>query len=181
MKIAFQQILYLFDEVKKMNRAHIWQWGCCWFSPGFLMIFSYRVNRFFYLLFGKGWSVARVILSPIFWILRPWSGNCEIHYRAEIGKGLRIFHPSLGVVISDATIAGENLCLIGGNCIGIRGKLKKGELMLGDNVSLGANAVVLGPVKVGNNVNIGAGAVVVRDVPNDVTVVGVPAHCVKNN
>ena len=60
MKIAFQQILYLFDEVKKMNHACIWQWGCCWFSPGFLMIFSYRVNRFFYLLFGKCWSVARV-------------------------------------------------------------------------------------------------------------------------
>ena len=126
----------------------------------------------------KAGPVARILFSPIFLILRPWSGNCEIHYRADIGKGLKVLHPSLGLVVHDKTIAGENLCLIGGNCIGERKKLERGDLVLGNNVNIGANAVILGPVKIGNNVNIGAGAVVVHDTPDNVTVVGVPARCV---
>ena len=174
----FQQILYLCSEIKEICRDHSWRWACFLSSTRFWVIFSYRLDRFFYLLLGNGWSVARILFSPIFLILRPWSGNCEIHYRADIGKGLKVLHPSLGLVIHDKTIAGKNLCLIGGNCIGERKVLERGDLVLGDNVSVGANAVILGPVKIGNNVNIGAGAVVIHDTPDNVTVVGVPAHCI---
>lgn len=49
--------------------------------------------------------------------------------------------------------------------------------MLGDNVYLGANAVIIGGVKIGNNSDIGAGAVVVNDVPDNNIAVGVPARC----
>ena len=77
-----------------------------------------------------------------------------------------VLHPGLGVVVSGSTIAGENLTLTGGNCIGIRQSVNTGELVLGDGVYLGANAVVLGPVKIGNQVVIGAGAVVIHDAPD---------------
>jgi serine O-acetyltransferase len=54
---------------------------------------------------------------------------------------------------------------------------------LGNHVSLGANAVVLGPVIIGDNVNIGAGAVVINDAPDNCFLVGVPAvekrHAIK--
>jgi serine O-acetyltransferase len=51
---------------------------------------------------------------------------------------------------------------------------------LGDNVSVGAGAVILGPVKVGSNSVIGANAVVTKDVPENVIVGGVPAQIIKD-
>lgn len=50
---------------------------------------------------------------------------------------------------------------------------------IGDNVFIGTNSCILGNVKVGNNVVIAAGAVVVHDVPDNVTVAGVPAKIIK--
>lgn len=173
--LAFQQMAFLFYELKQMNNTRWWRWFSCWFSTSFWAIASYRLDRFFYLLLGRGWSGIRIILSPIFFLFRPWFGISEIHYRAEIGKGLIVLHPDLGVVISSKAIIGDHLTLVGGNCIGGRKKLSPGDLLIGDHVSLGANAVILGPVKVGNYVEVGAGAVVVKDVPDHAIVAGVPA------
>lgn len=50
---------------------------------------------------------------------------------------------------------------------------------IGDNVLIGCDAKVLGDIKIGNNVKIGAGAVVVKDVPDNATVIGVPAYILK--
>jgi serine O-acetyltransferase len=47
--------------------------------------------------------------------------------------------------------------------------------VIGNNVDIGAGAKVLGPIKVGDNVVIGANAVVIRDVPDDCIAAGVPA------
>ncbi|MDR2798933.1 MAG: serine O-acetyltransferase, partial [Treponema sp.] len=46
--------------------------------------------------------------------------------------------------------------------------------MIGDNVEIGAGAIIIGNIKIGNNVMIGANAVVTKDVPDDCTVVGIP-------
>lgn len=172
---AFKQIRFFLYEIKLMNDAGWWCWIRCWFSPDFWTVASYRMNHFFYLLMGKTWCVLRIVFSPFSLLVRPWLGGCEIHYRADIGKGLRVLHPSLGVVISADAIVGDNLCLVGGNCIGERRKLHRGDLVIGNNVSMGVNAVILGPVQVGDNINIGAGAVVINDVKDNSTVVGVPA------
>lgn len=53
--------------------------------------------------------------------------------------------------------------------------------ILGDNVTVGAGANIIGPVPVGNNVEIGAGAVVIRDIPDDCIAVGVPAKVIKKS
>ena len=53
--------------------------------------------------------------------------------------------------------------------------------MIGDNVYIGVGAKVLGNIRIGNNVKIGANAVVIKDVPDNATVVGVPARVVKIN
>ena len=181
-KEALKQYQYLFFELKRMNNTRWWRWINCWFSPSFWGIASYRIERSFFLIFGSGWSVLRVFLSPIFFVLAPWFGQVEIHYRANISKGLIVLHPSLGVVINGNAIIGENLTLTGGNCIGGRSKLKPGDLVLGNNITLGANAVLLGPIKLGNNIQIGAGAVVIDNAPDSSILVGVPAiNKVKTN
>jgi serine O-acetyltransferase len=175
---AFQQLTFLIYELRRMNNTRLWRWLSCWFTTPFAVVFTYRLDRFFYLLLGKYWAVIRFLLSPIMFVARPWCGNCEIHYRAKIGRGLRVLHPSLGVVVSAYTIAGEELVLTGGNCIGGRQQLHTGDLVIGNNVNLGANATILGPVKVGDNVVIGAGAVVVNDIGSNETAVGVPARSI---
>lgn len=83
-------------------------------------------------------------------------------------------------MISGYAIIGENLTLVGGNCIGARKPLNFSELILGNDVYVGANAVILGPVKIGNNVKIGAGAVVTKSIPDNVIVGGVPERVIKS-
>jgi serine acetyltransferase len=149
-----------------------WRWGGIWFTPGFHAVAVYRLNRAAYVALGRGYSVARVALSPVTFALRPWAPRCEIHYQADLGPGLLVLHPALGVVVSAKTVAGKGLVLVGGNCIGSRGSIEHGAIRLGDDVSLGANAVVLGPITIGNGVRVGAGAVVVKDVADGETVRG---------
>lgn len=50
--------------------------------------------------------------------------------------------------------------------------------MIGNHLTIGANAVIIGPVIIGDNVNVGASACVVHDMPSGVTVVGVPAKII---
>jgi serine acetyltransferase len=143
------------------------------------VVISYRLDRFFYLLVGRPWAILRPVFFPLFLLLRLLSANHQIHYRANIGKGLHILHPALGVVVSGKAIIGQNLILTGGNCIGGRESLQDGDLCLGDDVSLGANAVVLGPISIGDDVVIGAGAVVIDSAPSQVVLVGVPARVIR--
>ena len=175
MENPFSQIYYLLFELRLLVNSRWWRWLSCWFSQSFWIIAWYRIERMMYLLLGKSWSVIRILFLPINFLLRPWFGNCEIYYRASIGKGLKLLHPSLGVVISGNAVIGENLTLVGGNCIGERGRVRLGDLIIGNNVNMGVNSVILGPVNVGNNVSVGAGAVVVKDACDHAILVGVPA------
>lgn len=175
-KNAGSQLKNLIYEIKILVGNRRWRWLTCWWGGSAGVIMSYRIDRFFYLLLGQSWGVVRIFFFPLFLLFRLLSANHQIHYRADVGRGLRVLHPALGVVVSGHTVAGENLILTGGNCIGGRKHLNPGELRLGNNVSLGANAVVLGPLRLGNRVYIGAGAVVVKSFPDDVVLVGVPAR-----
>lgn len=175
----FDQLRYLGFELKLMVNNRWWRWITCWFGGSTGVIVSYRLDRFFFLLLGKAWPLLRILFFPLFLFLRLISANHQIHYQADIGKGLRVLHPPLGIVVSGNTIAGKNLILTGGNCIGGRESMVHGDLVLGDNVTLGANAVILGPVHIGNDVSIGAGAVVIDSTPDRVVLVGVPAKIVK--
>src|SRR5438067_1789559 len=117
---ASEQLAHLAYETRRLNGDKWWRWGGVWFTDTFWAIASYRLSRAAYLAIGRGWPAARVALAPALFALRPWSGRCEINYQADIGRGLRVLHPTLGIVISGKTVAGENLVLVGGNCIGGR-------------------------------------------------------------
>jgi len=175
-RLALQQCSYLHLDISRSVNARWWRYLTVWFSQSFWIIVTYRSDRFFYLFFGKAWAALRTLLLPLGFILRPWIGRAELSYRADIGGGLKILHPSLGVVVSRHSRCGKNMTLAGGNCIGGRKRLKSDSLVVGNNVFLGANAVVLGPARIGDNASIGAGAVVIDDVKDGVSVVGVPAR-----
>lgn len=176
---ALDQLRYLRYELSLAVNRRWWRWLTIWLGKGPGVTISYRLDRFLFLLIGSPYGVIRPLFFPMFSFLRFLSAAHEIDYNADIGKGLRVLHPTLGVVVSGYAIAGENLTLTGGNCIGIRVGTQRGGIAIGSNVSLGANAVVLGPVRIGDGCAIGAGAVVLYDAPPRSVLVGVPARLVK--
>lgn len=103
----------------------------------------------------------------------------EIHPGAKIGPGFFIDH-GMGVVIGETTEIGEDVTIYQGVTLGGTGKERgKRHPTLGNNVVVGTGAKVLGNIKLGDNVKVGAGSVVVHSVPDNCTVVGVPAEIVK--
>jgi len=106
----------------------------------------------------------------------------EIHPGATIGAGFFIDHGA-GVVIGETAEIGDNCVLFHNVTLGGTGKHKgKRHPTLGNNVSVGTGATILGPVVIGNNVNIGANTFVYMvDIPDDCTVVGTPALIVRKD
>ena len=106
----------------------------------------------------------------------------EIHPGAEIGPGLFIDH-GMGIVIGGTAKIGKNCVLFHGVTLGGTGKHEgKRHPTLGNNVLIGTQATLLGPINIGNNVKIGAETVIINhDVPDNCTIVGAPGKIVKQN
>ncbi len=102
----------------------------------------------------------------------------EIHPGAEIGRRLFIDH-GMGTVIGETAIVGDDVTLYQGVTLGGTGKEKgKRHPTLGNNISIGSGAKLLGNITIGDNCRVGAGSVVLRNVPPNSTIVGVPGHIV---
>jgi serine O-acetyltransferase len=102
----------------------------------------------------------------------------EIHPGAEIGRRLFIDH-GMGTVIGETAIVGDDVTLYQGVTLGGTGKEKgKRHPTVGNNVSVGSGAKLLGNIIIGDNCRVGAGSVVLRNVPANSTIVGVPGHIV---
>jgi serine O-acetyltransferase len=103
----------------------------------------------------------------------------EIHPAARIGREFFVDHGS-GVVIGETAEIGDRVTLYQGVTLGGTGFQRgKRHPTVGDNVTIGSGAKLLGPIAVGEGAKIGANTVVVEDVPPGSTVVGNPGHPVK--
>jgi len=103
----------------------------------------------------------------------------EIHPGAKIGKGFFIDHGA-GVVIGETVEIGKNVTIYQGVTLGGTGKQKgKRHPTVGDNVVIGAGAIILGAITLGEGSRIGAGSVVTKSVPPHSTVVGNPGRIVR--
>ncbi|MEX2447296.1 MAG: serine O-acetyltransferase [Solirubrobacterales bacterium] len=103
----------------------------------------------------------------------------EIHPAARIGLEFFIDHGS-GVVIGETAEVGRRVTLYQGVTLGGTGFQRgKRHPTLGDNVTVGSGAKLLGPIAVGDGAKVGANTVVVEDVPPHSTVVGNPGHPVR--
>ena len=147
--------------------------------PGVKAVFFHQISNFFYK--AKFDLIARIISQTI----RFFTG-IEIHPGAKIGKNLFIDH-GMGVVIGETSEIGDNVTIyhnvtLGGSSPSIdseRQRHEKRHPTIGNDVVIGSGAQIIGPIKVGNNARIAANAVVVKDVPENATMVGIPARAVK--
>ncbi len=103
--------------------------------------------------------------------------SCDIPYSTQIGENVDFKHDGLGIVINSNAIIGDN-CQISQH-VTIGGRNGMPPPVIGNNVLIGANALVLGAIKIGDGAVIGAGAVCLIDVPENAIVVGNPARIIK--
>jgi serine O-acetyltransferase len=135
------------------------------------------VHRFTHVLYRLKIPLIPRLLSQL---ARFFTG-VEIHPGATIGPAFFIDH-GMGVVIGETTEIGENVTLYQGVTLGGTG-IERGKRhpTLGAHVVVGAGAKILGNIRIGDNVKVGAGSVVVHPVPDNCTVVGVPAEIVRKD
>jgi serine O-acetyltransferase len=115
------------------------------------------------------------ILAAIIYRLNAFTTHATIGRNADIAPGFVIVH-SLGVVINTNVRAGRNFVVYHNVTVGA---VRNRSPIVGDNVYIGAGAIVIGGVRIGSDVRIGANAVVTKDVPDGATVVGIPARIVR--
>ena len=147
--------------------------------PGVKAVFFHKFAHLFYV---AGFDlIARIISQTI----RFFTG-IEIHPGAKIGKNLFIDH-GMAVVIGETSEIGDNVTIyhavtLGGSSPSIdseRQRHEKRHPTIGNDVVIGSGAQVIGPINIGNGARIAANAVVVKDVPENATMVGIPAKAVK--
>ena len=106
----------------------------------------------------------------------------EIQRGAKIGKNCKISSHSFicdGVVIEDNVFIGHNVSFINDKYPRILREWKKIPTLIKKGASIGTSATIMGGITIGENAMIGAGSLVLKDVPDDTTVVGVPAEVIK--
>lgn len=104
--------------------------------------------------------------------------GCNIYPSVKLGKGLYIPH-FVGIVLGRTSEIGENCVIFPGVVFGASYSPSKANPAgrrhpkCGDHCSFGANSTILGAITIGNNVTVGAGAVITKDIPDNAIVVGV--------
>ena len=170
--MVFKHLIEDIDSVMARDPAAKSRMDVVFSYPGFHALMFYRLSH---RLWNWGWrGLARWISH-----LGRWLTGIEIHPGAHIGRRFFIDH-GMGVVIGETAEIGNDVTLYQGVTLGGTA-LHDGKRhpTLGDGVVVGAGAQVLGPITVGPGARVGANAVVLKDVPDGVTMVGIPARPVQ--
>lgn len=148
-----------------------------------LLLFSYRLSHWASLKRKKS-ILSNAYAIPIILMHRfitEWIFGLELPAATAIGRGLIIDH-GYSIVVNKHSVIGDYCRIRHGVTIGCKlnsdGSQGKSPT-LGDNVDVGAHALIIGDIIIGNNVSIGAGAVVITDVPSNTIAVGNPARIIK--
>jgi len=160
----------MFDNIRGDLIAYEGRWG----AQGFWVMLVYRFGRWRYTLrpkiVRKFFSMIYRFLYKVVQVLTGIELPCEV----VVGKNFVIDHFG-GVIISGFARFGDNCRIRNGVVIGLRTVGKPCAPQIGSNVDVGAGAKLLGEIVIGDNVLIGANAVVTKDVPCNSVVYGIPA------
>ena len=134
-----------------------------------------RKSLITFILFFPYFILYRVLIEWFLGVELPWKTNVGASFRIDHGQGL---------IINDGTVFGRGCTVRNNTTIGNK-RLASGSYsrspIIGNDVDVGANAVIIGPINIGNNVSIGAAAVVVKDVPDNSIVVGNPGRVISKS
>lgn len=168
----FSEIIEDFENVYKNDPAIRSKFEFIFNYPGVWAIAWYRLAH---RLYRRNWKItARMIMG-----INQFFTNIDIHPAARIGRRVFIDH-GIGVVIGETTIIEDDVVIYQGVTLGgvslTEGKrhptVRRGAV-------IGAGSKVLGNIVIGEDVKIGANSVVVREVPDRSTAIGIPAHVIE--
>jgi|WetSurMetagenome_2_1015567.scaffolds.fasta_scaffold06019_4 serine O-acetyltransferase len=145
-------------------------------NPGMLFSLIYRIENALY--YGKYFKIVYWLFYPLYFIITYYILDIEIHPGAKIGYGLYLHNR--GINIACDTEIGNYSKIMGPITIGISFS-KKGNAKIGNNIIISTGARIIGPVNIGDNVIIGANAVVCKDFQSNLVIGGIPAVIIKNN
>lgn len=135
-------------------------------------IFFYNIERWLYL--HKIPFIPKLIELLIFLIY-----NSKIPYQASIGRGTKCGYGGMGVVIHAKSEIGKNCMICQQVTIGGGNPAFPGVPKIGNNVYIAKGAIIFGGITIGDNVTVGANAVVNKPVPDNATVAGIPAKVLR--
>jgi serine O-acetyltransferase len=161
----------MFDTLREDWRTHDRQL----LRQGLWVMAVYRFGRWRYQI---RWRWLRLPFSAIYKALRLLSEiltGIELPCEATVGRRFRIDHFG-GIIISGDAVFGDDCVVRNGVTVGLRYAGQRGSPVIGNRVDIGAGAKILGPIHIGDDVAIGANAVVLVDVPSNCIAVGVPAR-----
>lgn len=157
------------DAVMRRDPAAISRLEAFLFSPGMHALWMHRLNH-------RLWKGRVRLLARLLAHWTRMATGVEIHPGATIGRRVVIDH-GMGIVIGETAEIGNDVMMYHG--VTLAGKTftrGKRHPTIGNNVLLGAHAVILGAVTVGDGAKVGAASVVLQDVPPGATAVGSPAR-----
>ena len=151
------------------SRGKLWRLKALFLSPGLSAVLLFRLQDSFF----------KLKLLPLSYLVHRANLNLhgiDILPGASIGEGLRIDHP-VGIVVGAGSRIGKNCIVLQNVTIGTRyvdsEKYNDEFPNIGDSVTIGAGAVILGGIKLGEGCTIGANSVILADVEEGATVTGV--------
>lgn len=160
----------MFENIRQDWKAHDRSWA----RHGFWTLAVYRFGRWRYTI---EWRPLRAPFSFAYKLTKFFSEmllGVELPCETVIGQRFVIEHAG-GIVISGDAVFGDDCVVRNGVTVGLKNRHQRGSPTIGDRCDIGAGAKLLGPIRIGNDVAIGANAVVLCDVPDNSIAVGVPA------
>lgn len=137
-------------------------------SPGLHAVWNYRFGHIL-------WKAKLRILARMWSNIARIATGIEIHPGATIGRRFVIDH-GMGVVIGETAVIGDDVLIYHGVTLGAKtSSTGKRHPNIGNNVTIGANAIIIGNINIGAGASIGAGTVLTKDLPAGKVAVGNPA------
>jgi serine O-acetyltransferase len=165
--------LTVFENIREDWQTHDRQLS----RQGLWVMVVYRFGRWRYII---RWRWVRVPFSFLYKVLKTVSEvltGIELPCEVTLGRRFRIDHFG-GIVISGDAVFGDDCVIRNGVTVGLKHTGHRGAPILGNRVDVGAGAKILGAIRIGDDVQIGANAVVLSDVPSNSIAVGVPARVI---
>jgi serine O-acetyltransferase len=141
---------------------------------GLWVLMVYRFGRWRYGIRQRWLRLPCSFLYKILKLLSQILTGIDLPCEVQIGRRLVIEHFG-GIIISGDTVLGDDVVIRNGVTIGLKRTHQPGAPVIGNRVDIGTGAKILGAITIGDDVVIGANAVVLQDIPAHSLAVGVPA------
>lgn len=158
------------EDVRQDFRRH----GGTVLNAAFLALLVYRIGRW---ASQRRYRPSRYVAQKIYGVLNKIIGPLTriwIPPQTTLGEGFHIIHAEGSLSIHPDTVIGKRCGVMHNVTIGTN--MRGGAPVIGDDVFIGVNSTVLGPIKIGDRVRIAANTAVTTDIPSDSVAVGSPAR-----